>query len=90
MKQETLEEDVEKSAHNLANEQGGDDTILRSHIYASFIEGAEWLANQLYSEEDMRKAIKMAIKGMLDSGVKGWTTITEDEIIQSIKQSKHE
>jgi hypothetical protein len=39
-----------------------------------------------YTESDLRSAIKMAVKGMLDSGIKGWTTITENEIIQSLQK----
>jgi hypothetical protein len=65
----------------------------KEEVYDSFEEGFIqcYKSNPAkYTESDLRGAIKMAVKGMLDSGIKGWTTITENEIIQSLqKQPKY-
>ena len=47
MKQETLEEVAKRYASQF---------IKGMIIYHAFIEGAEWQAERMYSEEDMRKA----------------------------------
>jgi len=86
-----VEDDVEKSYYienskdwdKETHERHGDFLKEDARIYAK----GHKAATKVYSEADLSEAIKMAVKGMLDSPAKGWTTIT-DEIIQSIKQPK--
>jgi hypothetical protein len=80
-----VEDDVEKLAKETTKKYVNERE--KQTAYLEFIKGYK-AATKVYSEEDLRKAIKMAVKGMLDSGVKGWTTVTENEIIQSINQPK--
>jgi hypothetical protein len=85
-----VEDDVEKLAEKLfpMNMVGGGISKSDRQLQQNAFKKGYKSATKVYSEEDLRKAIKMAVKGMLDSGVKGWTTVTENEIIQSINQSK--
>lgn len=84
-----VEDDMDKLANNLANEQGGDDPILRGHIYASFIEGFD-SATKIYTEEDLRKAIEIGEKCIILNSRGSYLESKQlkESFIQSLKQPK--
>lgn len=66
-KQETLEEALEEVARKHANLKEGFDIEEELYYnpsgmnaYKSFIEGAKWQQERMYSEEDMREAFKQS------------------------------
>jgi hypothetical protein len=80
-----VEDSVQSFIEPILKKKGDENNRIDLDAYAlGLIDGYK----AAYSEDDLRKAIKMAVKGMYDSPTKGWTTITEDEIIQSLKQPK--
>jgi hypothetical protein len=57
MIKETLEEAAENYAKQFNYAEDSD-------AYSDFIEGAKWQAKRMYSEEDMKKAIKFGLDGL--------------------------
>lgn len=51
------------------------------------VKGLE-LSKELFTEEDMRKAIKLARENNFGSDFQKWLKNSEEEIIEQLKQSK--
>lgn len=82
LKQKTLEEAAEKYRKHWVNN-------TNSTISDTFMAGAKWQAERMYSEEDLRKAIDLARETLEYDEQHGWySTMSEDEIIQSLKNPK--
>jgi hypothetical protein len=57
------------------------DLYLPDDHYDAFIAGAKWQQEQMYSEEEVREAIRLA-----HSSNRRYLEILEKDIIQSLKQ----
>jgi hypothetical protein len=73
MKQETLEEAAEKEFPLIDTEWCRTDACEEENLHLlghrkSFIKGAKWQAERMYSEEDMRKAYDQGIDDSFDMG----------------------
>jgi hypothetical protein len=87
-----VEDDVEKLAENYKNKKGSIPTTeLEDEIFKLGFKDGYKAATKVYSEGDLRKAIEMARKGIIfyssDITTLG-PLVTDDEIIQSLKQPK--
>jgi hypothetical protein len=95
-KQETLEEAAERLIPDNIIKISAKQSINASEITRyHFVQGAEWQAKRMYSEEDIRKAIELTIYNCIVDTIGYDNHVVSfegniDEIIQSIKQSKHE
>ena len=77
-KQETLEEAAERIAYNSTEENKGFPSMKM------FIEGAKWMQERMYSEEDMRKAIFTSFLLGVDRG--NYSKELEDKLIEQFKK----
>ena len=64
-KQETVEEAAERLAYDSTEENKGFPSMKR------FIEGAKWMQERMYSEEDLKEAFK-------GGGKMSWTDINQE------------
>jgi len=85
-----VEDDVEKLAKKYVDDNYPHYTNLKEK--AAAIEDVIWgykAATKVYSEEDLRKAIDLARETLEYDEQHGWySTMSEDEIIQSLKNPK--
>jgi hypothetical protein len=67
-KQETIEEAAEKWVFETNGHKWSNNDDTAGDNYGSFMAGAKWMKEKLYSEEDMREAYFTAI----NSTAEGW------------------
>jgi hypothetical protein len=79
MEKETLEESSEKYENK--------DQHQRSKL--DFIEGAKWMQERMYSEEEVRRAFQDGQDNMNHSEMYGWSSkLTEQEWFNQFKKTK--
>jgi hypothetical protein len=87
----TIENDVEKLAEQYVNSisyKAMKEDFAQGYLMAAFINGYK-AATKTFSEDDLRKAIDLSRETLEYDEQHGWySTMSEDEIIKSLKQPK--